>query len=42
MRGWLPVVVLIGWLLAALLGPLLPMSPNRIELAEIFRRFGAA
>ena len=35
MRLWLPVIVLIAWLLTALLGPLLPTSPNRIELAEI-------
>jgi len=35
MRLWLPMVVLIVWLLAALLGPLLPTDPNRIELAKI-------
>ncbi len=35
MRVWLPVAILSAWLLAALLGPLLPTSPNRIELAEI-------
>lgn len=35
MRLWLPLLVLVVWLLAALLGPLLPMSPNRIELAQI-------
>ena len=37
MRLWLPVVVLMAWLLAALLGPLLPTDPNRIELTEILR-----
>lgn len=35
MRLWVPLLVLVVWLLVALLGPLLPMSPNRIELAKI-------
>ncbi len=35
MRLWLPMVVLMAWLLAALLGSLLPADPNRIELAKI-------
>jgi peptide/nickel transport system permease protein len=35
MRLWLPLLVLVAWLLAALLGPLLSTDPNRIELAEI-------
>ncbi len=35
MRVWLPASILILWILAASLGPLLPASPNRIELAHI-------
>lgn len=35
MRLWLPVAVLILWLVGATFGPLLPTSPNRIELAQI-------
>ncbi len=35
MRLWLPAVILIAWLLAALFGQLLSTAPNRIELAEI-------
>ena len=35
MRLWLPVAILLLWLLAALLGPLLSASANRIELEQM-------
>ena len=35
MRLWLPAAIVILWFLAATIGPLLPTSPNHIELAQI-------
>ena len=32
---WLPAVVLAGWMLAALLAPLLPLEPNKVNLLQI-------
>lgn len=32
---WLPLVIIVLWAIIAILGPLLPISPNQIELANI-------
>lgn len=40
MRLWLPGVVLATWLAAALLGPVLPIEPNRIDLDAILAQPG--
>ncbi|WJW76753.1 ABC transporter permease [Thiohalobacter sp. IOR34] len=37
MRIWLPAVVLAAWLLAGVLGPLLPLDPNGIHLPLILK-----
>lgn len=38
---WLPLLVIALWALIALIGPLLPLSPNQIELAHILIPPGA-
>jgi peptide/nickel transport system permease protein len=35
LRTWLPAGLLLLWALAAVVGPLLPLAPDRIELTEI-------
>jgi peptide/nickel transport system permease protein len=35
MRLWLPLLIVIVWLLLALFGPLLPLQPDHIELTRI-------
>lgn len=35
MRTWLPVAILVAWTATAVLGPELPITPDRIELANI-------
>ncbi len=41
MRVWLPAVLLLAWLAAALLAPVLPLNPNEVQLPKVLAGPGA-
>ncbi len=41
MRVWLPAALLLAWLAAALLAPVLPLSPNEVQLPRVLAGPGA-
>lgn len=41
MKVWLPAVLLLAWLAAALLAPVLPLAPNEVQLPRVLAGPGA-
>ncbi|MDH3413624.1 MAG: ABC transporter permease [Gammaproteobacteria bacterium] len=41
MRVWLPMTLLLAWLAAALLAPVLPLNPNDVQLPQVLAGPGA-
>jgi peptide/nickel transport system permease protein len=41
MRVWLPAILLLVWLAAALLAPVLPLDPNQVQLPKVLEGPGA-
>lgn len=41
MRVWLPAMLLLAWLAAALLAPVLPLNPNEVQLPKVLAGPGA-